>query len=81
MNHKPRMMAALVGGSAVLTMGALSLAYGQEQTGAPTAAKSSTMEIGSTTTDTTPAATPAIPMAVPTMKGPAPLPSEEQAAE
>jgi hypothetical protein len=39
------------------------------------------MQIGSTSTETTPSSAPAVAMAKPAMKGPAPLPSEEAAAK
>jgi hypothetical protein len=38
------------------------------------------MNVGQTATPTTPTGAPAVSMAVPTIKGPAPLPSEQQAA-
>jgi hypothetical protein len=44
-------------------------------------AKSTTMHIGGTTTQTTPSNAPAVGVAQPTIKGPAPLPSEEAAAK
>ncbi|HJT94312.1 MAG TPA: hypothetical protein VJ777_20640 [Mycobacterium sp.] len=71
-------LAAVIGGSAVIAIGAMSMAIHQEQTGPQTAAKSTTMTIGSTTTETTPPKVEATKMAAPAMKGPAPLPSEEQ---
>jgi hypothetical protein len=74
-------LAAVIGGGAVIAMGAMSMAIHQEHAGPDTAAKSTTMTIGSTTTETTPPKVEATSMAVPTMKGPAPLPSEQKAAE
>jgi hypothetical protein len=76
-----KLLAAVIGGSALIAMGALSMAIHQEQTGPDTVAKSTTMSIGSTSTDTTPPTVEATSMAVPTIKGPAPLPSEQKAAE
>jgi len=77
-----KLFAAVIGGSAVVTMGVLSMALGQEQTTPSLAAKSSTMTIGSTTTTAKkPPTVEATSMAVPAIKGPAPLPSEEKAAE
>lgn len=77
-----KLLAAVIGGSAVATMGVLSMALGQEQATPSLAAKSSTMTIGSTTTTAkTPPTVEATSMAVPAIKGPAPLPSEEKAAE
>ena len=84
MNEKNRknvkMLSAVIGGSALVAMGALSMAIGQEQTGTDTIAKS-TMQVGATSTQTTPPTVEATSMAVPAMKGPAPLPSEQKAAE
>jgi hypothetical protein len=86
MNEKNRknvkMLSAVIGGSAIVAMGALSMAIGQEQAGPDTLAKSSTMSVGATSTQTTtPPTVEATSMAVPTIKGPAPLPSEQNAAE
>ena len=76
-----KLFAAVIGGSAVVAMGALSTAFSQEL-GPNMVAKSSTMTIGSTTTTAKkPPTVEATSMAVPTIKGPAPLPSEQQAAE
>jgi hypothetical protein len=84
MNEKNRknvkVLSALIGGSAIVAMGALSLAVGQQQAGPDTVAKA-TMSIGATSTATTPPTVEATSMAVPTIKGPAPLPSEQKAAE
>ena len=76
--NNTRLLVALIGGSSVIAMGALSAVFGQEQTGQASVAKSSTMNVGSTTTVTTPPLVEATTMAVPAMKGPAPLPAEEQ---
>jgi hypothetical protein len=72
-----RLVVAVIGGG-VIAMGALSAAIGQEQAGQESVAKSSSMNIGSTTTETTPPLVEATTMAAPAMKGPAPLPVEEQ---
>jgi len=72
------MLAAVIGGSGLIAMGALSVAIAQEHAGEASAAKSTTMTIGSTSTETTPAAVEATTMAAPAMRGPAPLPAEEQ---
>ena len=72
-----RLLVAVLGGG-VIAMGALSAAIDQEQTGQQSVAKSSSMTIGSTTTVTTPPLVEATTVAAPAMKGPAPLPSEEQ---
>ncbi|MDT5210279.1 MAG: hypothetical protein QOF67_2694 [Mycobacterium sp.] len=72
-----KMLVALIGGSGVLAMGALSAAFGQEQASQVSVAKAS-MNIGSTTTETTPPLVEVTTMAAPALKGPAPLPAEEQ---
>ncbi len=72
-----RLLVAVIGGG-VIAMGALSAAVGQEQAGQEPVAKSSSMNVGSTTTETTPPLVEATTMAAPAMKGPAPLPAEEQ---
>ncbi|MDT5160000.1 MAG: hypothetical protein QOG37_1887 [Mycobacterium sp.] len=77
--YNVKLLVALIGGSGVIAVGALSMAFGQEQAGQVSVAKSSGMNIGSTSTETTPALVPATTMAQPAMKGPAPLPTEEQA--
>ena len=75
-------LVAVVGGGAVIAAGAMSMAIHQEQAGPETVAKSSTMTIGSTTTTAKkPPTVEATSMAVPTRKGPAPLPAEQKAAE
>jgi hypothetical protein len=76
--NNTKLLVALIGGSGVIAMGALSAAFGQEQTGQESVAKSSTMSVGSTTTVTTPPLVEATTMAAPAIKGPAPLPAEEQ---
>ena len=72
-----KLLVALIGGSGVIAMGALSVAIAQEQAGQESAAKSTTMTVGSTSTETTPPLVEATTMAAPAMKGAAPLPSEE----
>jgi hypothetical protein len=76
-----KILSAVIGGSVLVAMGALSMAIGQEQAGPDTLAKSTTMSVGATNTPTTPPTVEATSMAVPTIKGPAPLPSEQKAAE
>jgi len=75
-----KLFSALIGGSAVVVMAALGVAVGPQSAGDPVA-KSSRMIVGGTTTLTTPSTAPAVGMARPTIKGPAPLPSEEAAAK
>jgi hypothetical protein len=72
-----KLLAAVIGGCGVIAMGALSVAVVQEHSGQDSAAKSTTMTVGSTSTETTPATVEATTMAAPAMRGPAPLPSEE----
>ena len=72
------LLAAVIGASGVIAMGALSVAVAQEQGGQASAAKSTTMTVGSTSTETTPATVEATTMAAPALRGPAPLPAEEQ---
>lgn len=76
-----RLCAAMIGGSAVVAMAAIGLMVAQEHTGDPVAKSSSMMTVGSTSTQTTPSNAPAVAVAKPVMKGPAPLPSEEEAAK
>jgi hypothetical protein len=73
-----KLLAAVIGGSGVIAMGALFVAVAQEQPGQESVAKSSSMTVGATTTETTPATVEATTMAAPAMRGPAALPAEEQ---
>jgi hypothetical protein len=73
-----KLLVALIGGSAIIAMAALSVAFGQEQAGKESVAKSSGMNIGSTTTETTPPLVEATTLAARAMRGPAALPAEEQ---
>jgi hypothetical protein len=75
-----KVCAAVIGGSAMVALAALGVAIGQESGGAALA-KSSSMSVGGTTTQTTQSAAPATGVAQPTIKGPAPLPAEEAAAK
>ena len=62
-----KMFAAVGGGAALVTLGVLGL-----QAGAPTAtttAKSGSMNVGQTVTETTPPSAPEVAMAVPALKG------------
>ena len=71
-------LSAVIGGSAVVALGALSMALVHEQAGPTADAAGSKMTVGETSTETTAPGTPVISMAVPAIKGPAPLPSEDQ---
>ena len=75
-----KLLAAVIGGSAVVTMGALTMAIHQ-QPAAPANVAVGQMTMGPTSTAGKPATVEATSMAVPSMKGPAPLPPEEAAAE
>ncbi len=75
-----KLFSALFGGSAVVVMAALGVAVGQQSAG-DAVAKSSSMTVGGTSTQTTPSTAPAVGVAQPSIKGPAPLPSEEEAAK
>lgn len=61
------MMAAVIGGSAVVAMGALTMAITQEHAASATIT-SSGMTVGATTTQTTPPAVPETTEAVPAVK-------------
>ena len=73
-----KLLAAVIGGCGVIAAGAVSMADAQEQAGQESVAKSSSMTVAATSTETTPSTVEATTMAVPAMRGPAPLPSEEQ---
>lgn len=62
-----KMLAAVIGGSAVVAMGALTMAITHEQAG-PATVTSSGMTMGATSTQETPPATPATTFAVPLVK-------------
>jgi hypothetical protein len=65
--HNVKMLAAVIGGSAVVAMGALTMTIAQEQT-APAVVTSSGMTVGATSTQDTPPPTPDTAIAVPTVK-------------
>ena len=76
-----KLLAAVIGGSAVVTMGALAVSIHQQPSAATNVAVGQ-MTMAATTTASGKADTvEATSMAVPVIKGPAPLPAEEQAAE
>lgn len=78
MHCKPKMFAAVIGGSAVVTLGVLSAGIIEGQTAPASAAGPPQMTLGATSTETTPPSAPAVGEAAPSIKGAAPLPSEEQ---
>jgi hypothetical protein len=76
-----KLLAAVIGGSAVVTMGALAMSVHQQPGGAESVAVGK-MTMAATSTASGKADTvEATSMAVPVIKGPAKLPAEEQAAE
>jgi hypothetical protein len=62
-----KLTAAVIGGSAMVAMGALTMAINQEQAAPPTITSSS-MSVGATSTQETPPATPETTIAVPAVK-------------
>ena len=62
-----KMLAAVIGGSAVVAAGALTMAISQEQA-APASITSSGMTVGATSTQETPPAVPETTIAVPAVK-------------
>lgn len=65
--------AAVIGGSAVVAMAGLGIALGQASSDASDTLASGKMNVGSTSTETTPSAVPVVAKAQPTIKGPAPF--------
>jgi hypothetical protein len=63
-----RMPAAVIGGSAVVAMGAVTMAITAHDRGMPAELASSGMTVGATTTQETPPPTPETAIAVPTVK-------------
>jgi hypothetical protein len=63
-----KMLAAVIGGSAVVAMGALAMAINQEQASSPATLTSSGMTVGVTSTQETPPTAPATSLAVPVVK-------------
>jgi hypothetical protein len=72
-----KVLAAIVGGSAVVAIGAMNAALAPEHA-EQDVAKGSPMTVGATSTQTTPPTAPVVAEASPSIKGPAPLPKEEQ---
>jgi len=83
-SNKPRtvkLLAAVIGGSALVTMGALAVGIHQQPSGTESVAVGK-MTMAATSTESGKDDTvEATSMAVPVIKGPAPLPTEEEAAE
>jgi len=79
--NKAKLLAAVVGGSAVVTMGALAMSVHQQPTGTEDVAAGKMTMAATTTVSGKDDTVEATSMAVPVIKGPAPLPTEEQGAE
>ena len=76
-----KLPAAVIGGSAVFTMGALAMSIHQQPGGAESVAVGKMTMAATSTASGKDDTVEATSMAVPLIKGPAPLPAEEQAAE
>lgn len=76
-----KILAAAVGGGAMVTMGALTMGGHQQPTNAQNVAVGKMTMAATTTASGKDDTVEATSMAVPTIKGPAPLPTEEAAAE
>lgn len=74
-----RAVAAVIGGCALVAMAALGLLAAHSTSRPATATP--TMTVGATSRQSTPATVPVVGIAKPAIKGPAPLPSEEDAAK
>jgi hypothetical protein len=85
MNSKNRKtvkpLAAVIGGSAMVTMGALTMTIHQQPSSASTVAVGKLTLAVTTTASGKDDTVEATSMAMPMIKGPAPLPSEQKAAE
>jgi hypothetical protein len=77
MKRSEAKLAAVIGGSAVVALGVLGGTVMQAHAG-PASVTSSEMSTGVTVTQSAAPTAPAIPEATPAIKGPAPLPLEEQ---
>ena len=80
MHCNARMGAALIAGGAVMTLGALGIGVAGPR-GAQTSYTSTQMSLGSTSTEAVSPAGGNLGEAAPAIKGPAPLPTEEQGLE
>jgi hypothetical protein len=78
MHYNAKVFAAIVGGSAVVTLGALSVGIMEGRMAPVSVAGPTQMSLGATSTESAPPSAPAIGQAAPAIKGPAPLPKEEQ---
>ncbi|MDT5108270.1 MAG: hypothetical protein QOE20_160 [Mycobacterium sp.] len=78
MHYNARVFAAVIGGCAVVTLGALGTGVVEGQGTPASTYESSHMTLGSTSTATTAPNAPTEGEAAPAIKGPAQLPTEEQ---
>ncbi len=79
--NTPKLPAAVIGGGAMVTMGALTMSMHQQPSSADNVAVGKMTTAATTTASGKDDTVEATSMAVPTLKGPAPLPTEEAAAE
>jgi small neutral amino acid transporter SnatA (MarC family) len=79
--NKVKLLGAVIGGGAVLTMGALAMSIHQQPAASQNRAVGQMTMAATTTASGKDDTVEATSMAVPTIKGPAPLPTEEAAAE
>ena len=79
--NKMKLLAAAIGGSAVMAMGALTFSVHQQPLSTDAVAVGRMTMAATTTASGKDDTVEATSMAVPVIKGPAPLPAEEQAAE
>ena len=77
MNDKQIRLVAAIGASAVVTVGAIAVTINQDRSSLGTDV-SSGLSTGATVTESVAPTTPAVPEATPGIRGPAPLPPEEQ---
>ena len=77
MSIKEIRLIAAIGASAVVTVGAMAVGMNQDRSSLGTDV-SSGMSTGATATESVAPTTPAVPEAKPGIRGPAPLPPEEQ---
>ena len=77
MSIKEIRLIAAIGASAVVTVGAMAVGMNQDRSSLGTDV-SSGMSTGATATESVAPTTPAVPEATPGIRGPAPLPPEEQ---
>jgi len=79
--NKVKLLGAVIGGGAVVTMGALAMSIHQQPAASQNLAVGQMTMAATTTASGKDDTVEATSMAVPAIKGPAPLPTEEAAAE